>query len=271
MRGIVALSILTLFGHTDAFADAEFLQRTLGMNGQEYRYQVYIPKGWSPTTPWPVIVNLHPNGSQGSDGQKHMQQSSLAAEVRANPGRFPALVLFPQAREGTAWSTPLMQEMVLAQVTETVRDFSGDVDRIYLAGFSMGGGGVVRMASKWPGRFAALIDMAGRVSTGYRPGRPPELVEEDIRSHEFLQSPNPFEAAARLIRSLPIWVVHGDADKTVPVEESRQLVTALKSVGANVHYTEYPGGEHNPELGRRAWADTTLVEWLLSQRRSAIK
>lgn len=99
--------------------------------------------------------------------------------------------------------------------------------------------------------------MAGRVSVG-RPGRNDALIQEDVRAHEYLQSPHPFEAAAGLIRTLPIWVIHGDADQTVSVEESRRLVAALRSIGADVRYTEYPGGEHNPALGERAWADKAL-------------
>lgn len=71
----------------------------------------------------------------------------------------------------------------------------------------------------------------------------------------------------RRIQGIPVWVFHGDADKTVPVEESRRLVAALKIVGADVHYTEYPGVDHG-ETPRRAWRETMLTDWLFAQRRS---
>ena len=46
------------------------------------------------------------------------------------------------------------------------------------------------------------------------------------------------------IRHLPQFVVHGDADATVRVENSRAMVAALKPLGAAVTYIEVPGGDH---------------------------
>jgi len=37
------------------------------------------------------------------------------------------------------------------------------------------------------------------------------------------------------------WRNTGDADPTVPVEESRRMFAALKALGANVQYIEFPG------------------------------
>lgn len=70
-----------------------------------------------------------------------------------------------------------------------------------------------------------------------------------------------------LIRSLPVWVFHGEGDTIVAVEESRRLVAALKAAGASVRYTEYPGEGHG-QVPPRAWADGALVEWLFAQRRA---
>jgi dipeptidyl aminopeptidase/acylaminoacyl peptidase len=38
--------------------------------------------------------------------------------------------------------------------------------------------------------------------------------------------------------------VHGDADPTVNVTQSRLMVEAMKKAGADVKYTEVPGGNH---------------------------
>jgi predicted peptidase len=45
----------------------------------------------------------------------------------------------------------------------------------------------------------------------------------------FTAASDPFAALAAGIRSLPIWIFHGDADKTVPVEQSRRIVAALNA------------------------------------------
>jgi dipeptidyl aminopeptidase/acylaminoacyl peptidase len=76
--------------------------------------------------------------------------------------------------------------------------------------------------------------------------------------------PDPFAAFAAGLRTTPLWIFHGDADTVVPVDQSRKLVAALKSLGAPVRYTELPGADHTaaPAL---AYSDADLFCWLLSQ------
>jgi len=67
------------------------------------------------------------------------------------------------------------------------------------------------------------------------------------------------------VRSLPIWIFHGDADQNVSVEESRRMASALRAVGAQVHYTELAGVDHS--AWDPAYDDAEMVEWLLTQLR----
>ena len=60
-----------------------------------------------------------------------------------------------------------------------------------------------------------------------------------------------------------MWIFHGDADPSVPVEESRKMYAALQAANANVKYTEYPGVGH--ESWDNAYAEPGLVPWLLEQ------
>lgn len=56
---------------------------------------------------------------------------------------------------------------------------------------------------------------------------------------------DPHVYVAMQVSTLPIWVFHGDADKSVSFEESPNMVKALKAIGANAQYTEFPGVDHN--------------------------
>jgi dipeptidyl aminopeptidase/acylaminoacyl peptidase len=47
------------------------------------------------------------------------------------------------------------------------------------------------------------------------------------------------------IAHVPQFVVHGDADPTVSVEESRRMVKAARDLGVDVQYVEVPGGDHS--------------------------
>ena len=72
---------------------------------------------------------------------------------------------------------------------------------------------------------------------------------------------------ARQLRNLPIWAFHGDADRVVPVSESRDLVEAIEGRGGTkVRLTVYPGVRH--DSWTRTYDDPEVWEWLFSQRRA---
>jgi len=240
-----------------------FLDQAVTLHGTTYRYQVYVPSDYAPTRAWPLIVSLHGNGRQGSDGMLQTG-TDFAIRVRENRMPFPTLVVFPQAQVGARWADVEMEEMVIAALDQTMARFRVDAAQVYLHGYSMGGSGIYRIAYKWPSRFAAIVVVAGRVI----PAAPntPEEIDSDRRANPFLTAADPFATLAERIKGIPIWVFHGDADRSVPVTESRQLVAALKKIGAAVRYTEYPGVDHNV-APQKASAESELLGWLLAQHR----
>ncbi len=248
---------------TPARAQTGFLDRTITTGGESYRYQVYVPANYSPDTAWPVIVSLHGNGRQGTDGMVQTG-TDFAIRIRENRGSFPALVVFPQARPGTRWFYPEMEALVMAELRQTIAEFRVDTTRLYLHGYSMGATGAYRIANRWPTTFAALALVAGRIEDG--PPYTPEEIAIDRRTNPFAAAADPFVALAAGIRQLPLWIFHGDADERVPVEQSRRLVAALRTARAPVRYTEYPGVDHNG-APPKAYADAELLPWLLAQHR----
>jgi predicted peptidase len=248
---------------SSAVAETGFLDRSITLNNQTYRYQVYVPAGYAPTKSWPVIVSLHGYGRQGSDGMLQTG-TDFAICVRQNRARFPAVIVFPQAQPGTRWFYPAMEDLVIAELDRTIAEFHGDPTRVYLHGYSMGGTGSYRLAYKWPERFAAVIAVAGRVEPGAR--YTPEEIAIDRATNPVVATPDPFAALAARLRKTPMWIFHGDADTQVPVDQSRRLVVALKNVGALVRYTELPGADHDTAPAK-AYAEAELFQWLLSQHR----
>ena len=269
MRGfcVVAVWLCIFIGSRTTQADTGFLDRVLTMNGEALRYQVYVPVEWTADRTWPVMLYLHGNGPQGTDGlrQTNSGSASIVNAIRQDRRRFPLIIVFPQAQPGTRWTTPRMEEMVLAQLAAASKEFNGDA-RTYLAGFSMGGQGVMRIGARWPNRFAALVEIAGRLSP-QSPNATPAQAAEDIKANPYLSDPDPFRRTAEMLQQKPLWIFHGDADKTVPVSEGQRLAAALKATGATLfRYTELPGTGH-VDASEKAWADPKLMEWLLAQRR----
>ena len=260
---LVALAALFAAPAMAVNTQTGFLDRAVTVGGESYRYQVYLPADYTPAKAWPLIVSLHGNGRQGSDGMRQTG-TDFAIRVRENGAPFPAIVIFPQARVRTRWFYPLMQQLVMAELDATTSEFHVDRSRTYLHGYSMGATGSYRLAFKSPERFAAVVAVAGRIEPGAH--YTPEEIAIDRATNPAVASGDPFPAFAARLAKTPLWIVHGDADAQVPVDQSRRLVAALKSVGAPVRYTELPGADHDT-APRQAYADAELFRWLLNQRR----
>ena len=234
-----------------------FLDRRVSVAGQSHHYQVFVPFSYTASQRWPVILFLHGAGERGDDGLLQTQVG-LGAAVRQNTARFPAIIVFPQMPAESAWTgTPA--QGAIAALEQVSREFQVDSDRVYLTGLSMGGNGVWYLAYRYPSRFAALVPICGFVTAFFPTARPfTPVVPAD--------SGPPFEALARQLRRVPTWIVHGEIDGAVPVEQSRQAAAALKAVGAPVQYLEVLGTNHN--VWDAAYGSPALVSWLFAQRRS---
>jgi predicted peptidase len=233
-----------------------FLDRHVTVDGQAYRYQIYVPVAYTPTRPWPVVLFLHGGGERGDDGLRPTHVG-LAPAVRKEGGRFPAILIFPQAPADSLWvGTPA--RVAMAALDQTAREFRSDPERVYLTGISMGGNGVWYLAYRHPKRFAALLPICGWVT-------PFGNWEQPVESVVPSDSGAAFEALARQLRHVPTWIVHGEIDDVVPVEQSRQAAAALKSVGASSQYLELAGTEHNS--WDATYGSPRIMSWLFAQRR----
>lgn len=234
-------------------AETGFLNRTVKLNGETYRFQVYVPHNWTKQQKWPVILFLHGAGERGDDGLAQTDVG-IGTAIRKNAARFPAIVVMPQCRKEIWWPDDKMQAQALQALEQSIKEFNGDRARVYLTGLSMGGYGTWAMAAKKTGKFAAYVAICGGVA---HPSRKDLAVAVPPGSE-------PYAFVAQQIGSTPVWIFHGDADAVVPPEESRKMHEALKAAGGNVKYTEYPKVNHNS--WDRAYAEPELLKWLLDQK-----
>jgi len=102
----------------------------------------------------------------------------------------------------------------------------------------MGGHATWKMATAYPGRFAAIAPVAG--------------------------AGNPRTAASRL-RRVPVWVFHGEKDDVVPVTFARMMIEAMKACGGEVKQTLYPDRGH--DACPIPYENPELYEWFLRHRR----
>ena len=208
-----------------------------------------------------MILFLHGSGERGADPWKvamHGPPKLLRADAPA-PANETAearahreaaakalaenfIVVSPQCPANVSWD----DDAIGALLDEIAAKHKVDAKRVYLTGLSMGGFGTWSYAMKNPGRFAAIVPICG--------GGEPSVVRRMARLKQ------------AELTSLPVWVFHGAKDPTVALDESQQMVDALKKAGAtNVQFTIYPEAKHD------SWTETynnpELYAWLLKHSR----
>ena len=252
---------LTLALGTATFArkpETGFLDRTSTLHGSSYKYQVFVPENYSSAKKWPIVLFLHGAGERGSDGLVQTEVG-IGTAIRRDRSRFPAIVVIPQCLPDHWWSEPAMEEMALGALAAATKEFHGDLKHTYLTGLSMGGYGTWAIATRHPGKFAAIVPICGGIATPERLRQAyPELAKNSLPDE-----PKSYTDVAAKIGKTPVWIFHGGADPVVPVEGSRKMNDALKAAGGEVRFTEYPGVGH--DSWNKAYDEPELMTWMLSK------
>ncbi len=235
-------------------ATGRFEAREIHVDDTAYRYQVFVPAAPG-NARLPVILFLHGSGERGSDNQIQLD-AGLGPYVRKHLADFPALVVFPQVEENGEWMGANV-DMALAAMEAATKEFNGDPRRTYLTGLSMGGYGTWETALKAPNRFAALVPVCGAILV---PGGGRALYVTQVAN-----AADPYAALAAKLKHVPIWIFHGAKDDVVLPDDDRKTFAALKAVGADVQYTEFPEANHNS--WDATYSHDAMWTWLFAQRR----
>ena len=253
--------LLCLLARIPAYAKKQetgFVDRTTTIQSVNFKYQVYVPEDWTPHQKWPVILALHGAGERGDDGLLQTDVG-IGTAIRTSRRAIKAIVVMPQCPRNLWWMLPPMDDLAMAALEQATKEFHGDTQRTYLTGLSMGGYGAWHLAQKYPGKFAALVVICG----GIRPPGAALNATPDLAKVIPPDSPKSYLAAAKRVGNTPVWIFHGTDDDIVPVAESRRMYEAMKQVGAEAHYTEYPGVGHS--CWNKAYDEPKLFPWLFSK------
>jgi predicted peptidase len=256
--GLLLLSWLP-GAHASAADARHFVERRVTVEGTTYRYQVFVPDGWTAKRAWPVVLFLHGSGEAGSDNAKQMTQG-LPPWLREHGASFPAVVVIPQAPEHTYWNGPI-ERMALQAMQDSIAEFHGDRHRLYLTGLSMGGFGAWQIAIDHPHLFAAAAIICGAINP----------IDDEPALH-VLGIPagvNSYAWVAAHVGGLPVWIFHGGADTVVPLTDDHRLYPALQAARDEVRYTEFPGVNHGSWVP--AYALPELWPWMFSHRLASVR
>jgi hypothetical protein len=115
-------------------------------------------------------------------------------------------------------------------------NYQFDYRRVYVLGMSLGGYGTLDFVGTYPEKIAAAIALCGGTTL------------KDFSG----------------LGELPLWIVHGTADRAVSVRESQTVVNRMKQAGITqrLRYEWLPGASHGA-LARYFYTAKTY-EWLFS-------
>jgi pimeloyl-ACP methyl ester carboxylesterase len=223
----------------------------------------YLPGGYDPAKKWPLVVKLHgynPANPEyvrwwGVDSRHH-----ALADTEYN-GHQGVIYMEPRGRGNTSYIGIGDQDVV--RVIQLAKErFNVDEDRVYLMGDSMGGWGTWNVGTRHPDLFAAIAPIFGGVD--YHSQLSAEALAKLTPLARYFQETASSWSMAESLVNMPIFVHHGDVDKSVNVDWSRYGVRLLQRWGYNIRYEELPGYGHE-DLNR--WAD--IFNWFLEHRREA--
>jgi predicted esterase len=137
------------------------------------------------------------------------------------------------------------------------KEFKPEPQHIYLTGHSMGGHGTWFLGATYPDKWAAIAPCAGYPTLktyGSADGVVPDTSSTDF-GKLLLSASNQSDVPklAQNYKQHGVYILHGDADETVPVAFARQMRQLLAPFHPDVSYYEYPGGSH--------WYSDESVDW----------
>lgn len=219
-------------------------------NDLTVKYRWSGPDNIEPAKTYPLVLFLHGAGERGTDNAAQLKHGVAAILKGAQQLDQPCFLIAPQCPpelwwapidhdtkrlSGAAKPNPLL-EAVLALVADTAKQQPVDLKRVYVTGLSMGGFATWDLLGRAPGRIAAAVPICG--------------------------GGDPTRAAG--FKEVPIWAFHGEADPVVPVQTTRDMITALERAGGKPKVTYYPNVQH--DSWTQTYANPEVLKWLFAQR-----
>ncbi len=229
MRKILITCVL-LLATLLTWAQASSFEAKRGVIPGGYNFWIHTPDDYEPGGHrFPLIIFLHGASLCGNNLDRVLRYGTMDAIEKGK--RIPMLVVAPQ-NPGGAWNPKKLNDLL----TWMEDHYSVDTTRVYVLGMSLGGYGTMDFVAAYPHKIAAAMALCGGSS------------RRDVQS----------------LGQVPLWIMHGTADKAVSVKESKRVVEALQQQGHDqlLRYDWFGGASHG-YLARVFYLQKTY-DWLIA-------
>lgn len=228
MKKVILILLIIL----PSLSFAQTLTAFRGKVNNGYNFWVCTPKDYdSLQSDTPIILFLHGASLCGNNLDRVRRYGPLHALAMGR--QIPALIIAPQ-NPGGAWNP----EKVNNVVNWVFDHYSGDTNRFYVLGMSLGGYGTIDYSAAYSHRIAAAMALCGG-------GNPKSYCG---------------------LNELPLWILHGTADRAVTVAQSQKVINAMAKCGDSprLRFTKLPGVSHGGLA--RAFYISETYDWLFEHK-----
>lgn len=242
-RAIVAMLFVMLAGSAVARAaeprDVAFRAK---LDGTEQRYVELLPPEFDPSMPHDVVIALH---GHGADRWQFIKESRGECRgLRDVAARHRLILVSPDYRAKTSWMGPAAEADVVQIIAEVKQRHR--IERVFIAGGSMGGTSALIFASLHPKLIAGVCSLNGTANMLEY-----ERFQDAIRASyggTKKEVPDEYRQRSPELRperlTMPVAVTTGGKDEVVPPQSVLRLVEKLKKADRPVLSLHRATGGH---------------------------
>lgn len=230
MKRLLLILCMALCSLQYASAQYDFIRPVKDSIPGGYNFWVYTPLDYYYSLEsTPVIIFLHGQSLCGNNLERVRRYGPLDAIVKGR--QIEALVIVPQ-NPGGSWNPKKINDVL----EWTKKNYAMDSTRVYVIGMSLGGYGTLDFVGTYPDKVAAAMALCGGCTLKDKSG----------------------------LGKVPLWIIHGTADRAVPVKQSQVVVNELQNTGndTRLRFDWLKGASHGA-LARILYMNKTY-EWLFS-------
>jgi acetyl esterase/lipase len=242
----------------------------------EGRLDVYFPQ--KSVKPVPVVINIH-----GGGWNHGVKESQTGFSTFFKAGFAVANIEYRLTGQATAPAAIEDTRCAMIYLIRNAKALNIDVNKMVIMGGSSGGhlalmGGLLgndrRFDSNCPGneniKVFAIIDKYG-ITDVWDWGYGDKITSKSAvnwlggkaKDMEFAKSVSPINYITK--NSPPVFIVHGDADPTVPYQQSVDLHRKLLNAGVKTEFITIPGGLHGKfDKEQNSMLNKAIISFLAS-------